>query len=165
MNENVKKLLENSNYINKEIKENEINGSYYRWLTKEIKDSINVFTPCVESVQKIEKPQQAELLLNNDYKYDDNPSLEIKTSGIIKNGFSRSTCGVVIKFDKLNIDKYNRVSIWMNIKATGYQNFYFHFRLGKKGSTHTASVEVNKWQKIKEKMKQHLKYFYSGSNE
>ena len=148
MNENVKKLLENSNYINKEIKENEINGSYYRWLTKEIKDSINVFTPCVESIQKIEKPQQAELLLNNDYKYDDTPSLEIKTSGIIKNGFSRSTCGVVIKFDKLNIDKYNRVSIWMNIKATGYQNFYFHFRLGKKGSTHTASVEVNKWQKI-----------------
>lgn len=148
MNENIKKLLSDSNYISKEIKEIEEDSSYYRWLNKDIKNSINVFTPSKESIERIDKPEQGELILNNDVLYNGCPSLEIKTSGIIKNGFSRSTCGIVVKFKKINIKNYNRVSIWMNIKATGYQNFYFHFRVGKKGDTHTASVEVNRWQRI-----------------
>lgn len=156
MNDNIKKILEETNYINKEIKEIEENGGYYRWLNKEVKEFINIFTPSKESVEKIEKPLQADLLLNNEVKYEDSPSLEIKTTEIIKNGFSRSTCGVIIKFDKINIEKYNRVSIWMNIRATGFQNFYFHFRLGKKGPTHTASVEINKWQKIMWELDQKL---------
>ena len=72
------------------------------------------------------------LNINENVVFESIPSLEIKTNKIIKNGFSSSTCGIKINFDKVNLSTFNRVSIWMNINATGYQNFYFHFMLGKK---------------------------------
>ncbi len=144
----INNILEQTNYVRKEIKDDNKNGSQYRWENKIIKQSKSIFIPNEELIKNIKKPESGNLFLNKEYIYENNPSLEIKIDGIVKNGFSRSTCGIVINFEKTNIENYNRVSLWINIKATGYQNFYFHFRLGNNGPTHTASVEVNKWQRI-----------------
>lgn len=148
MNSNIKKILKETNYVNKEIKVDESKSSYVRWENKKIKQKINIFQPSEKSMCNIIAPKEGQLLLNKDVKFEDKESAEIRVQKIIKNGFSRSTCGITINFDKINITQFNRVSLWINIKATGYQNFYFHFMLGNSGITHTASVEINKWQRI-----------------
>lgn len=148
MNKDIKQILKDTNTIRKEIKEDIENSSYNRWINKKVLDKKIIFIPSSQSINLISKPSKGELLLNDEVKYEELPSLEIKSSGVIKNGFSRSTNGIVIPFEKTNINKFNRVSIYLNIKAEGYQNFYFHFMLGKKGIVHTASVEINKWQRI-----------------
>ena len=148
MNEKIIKILDDTNYVNKEILDNYENGSYYRWENKEVKNKFNIFTPSRSAILNIKEPKDGRLNINESVIFESIPSLEIKTNKIIKNGFSSSTCGIKINFDKVNLLTFNRVSIWMNINATGYQNFYFHFMLGKKGIVHTASVEIGKWQKI-----------------
>ena len=148
MNKEIEAILENTDFIREEIKEDYTKGSNYRWETKEVKNKKIIFIPSEENIKEIEKPKQGVLLFNKKEQFENIPSLEIKTEGIIKNGFSRSTCGIEIKFEKTNLDRFNRVSIWMNIQATGYQNFYFHFMIGRKGDVHTASIEVGKWQRI-----------------
>ena len=148
MNENIIKLLENSNFITKEIKDHSGRSSQLRWENKEVKSFKTIFKPSEESLKYVSTPIDGTISINENVVYNNDPSLEIKTSKIIKNGFSRSTCGIKIDFDKTKLNKFNRVSLWINIKATGFQNFYFHFMLGKKGIVHTASVEINKWQRI-----------------
>lgn len=149
MNDNIKKILEDSNYINKQLFDDIKNSSQYRWENKEIKQQLLIYKPSIESLKNITPPKTGEIFINNDIHDENNCSLEIKTNGIIKNGFSRSTCGIVINFDKVNMDNYNRVYLNIFIKATGYQNFYFHFQLGSsKGIVHTASIPVNKWTKV-----------------
>ena len=149
MNDNIKKILEDSNYINKQLFDDIKNSSQYRWENKEIKHQLLIYKPSIESLNNITPPKTGELFISNDIHDENNCSLEIKTNGIIKNGFSRSTCGIVINFDKVIMDNYNRVYLNIFIKATGYQNFYFHFQLGSsKGIVHTASIPVNKWTKV-----------------
>jgi len=148
MNEKIEKMLIESNYVNKEIGENYSDGSYYRWENKEVKHRKNIFTPSNQIEGKIIKPNGMELSLNNNVQHDLCPSIEIKTNKILNDSFSPSTTGIKIFFDNVEIRKYNRISIWMNIKAVGFQNFYCRFMLGKKGFAHIASVEVDKWQRI-----------------
>jgi len=149
MNEKIQKILEDSNYINKQIFDEHKNSSQHRWENKEVKNEFIIFKPSTESIKKITPPKTGEMLISKDVFYNNDCSLEIKTSEIIKNGFSRSSCGIVINFDKVNMNKYNRVYLNIFIRATGYQNFYFHFQLGgKENIVHTASIPVNKWTKV-----------------
>ena len=98
MNDNIKKILEDSNYINKQLFDDIKNSSQYRWENKEIKHQLLIYKPSIESLNNITPPKTGELFINNDIHDENNCSLEIKTNGIIKNGFSRSTCGIVINF-------------------------------------------------------------------
>ena len=149
MNKNVKKILKESNYVTKQIFSDDTKSSQYRWENKEVKDEILLYKPSIDTLTNIDKPEKGELLINHDVFYKNDCSLEIKTEGIIKNGFSRSTSGITIKFDEIDIEKYNRVYLNVYIKATGYQNFYFHFRLGDYNNiVHTASIKTNEWNKV-----------------
>ncbi len=148
MNEKIKKLLEDTNYINEEIQENFNNSSYYRWLNKKLISYKVLFMPCEYSIRYVTPPIKGTVSINKKVRFENNPSLEIKTNEIIKNGFSRSTCGIKISFDKIIVNRFNRVSIWVNISAEGYQNFYFHFNINNIDVVHTASVEIGKWQRI-----------------
>ncbi len=149
MNKNLKKILNDSNYITKQIFDNKENGSQYRWENKEIKSQIQIFKPSTESLGTITKPSVGQLLINKEIKKDNDCSLEIKINELIKNGFSRSSCGITINLEKINIDKFNRVCVNVFIKSIGYQNFYFHFRIGNEDNiVHTASVPVNEWTQV-----------------
>ena len=106
MNEKIQKILEDSNYINKQIFDEHKNSSQHRWENKEVKNEFIIFKPSTESIKKITPPKTGEMLISKDVFYNNDCSLEIKTSEIIKNGFSRSSCGIVINFDKVNMNKY-----------------------------------------------------------
>ena len=100
MNSNIKQILKETNYVNKEIKVDESKSSYVRWENKKIKQKINIFQPSEKSMCNIIEPKEGQLLLNKDVKFEDKESAEIRVQKIIKNGFSRSTCGITINFDK-----------------------------------------------------------------
>lgn len=142
----MEKVLE---YFNKEIKEENIKkNSYYRWLNKKVKNTYNIFTPNEQILKNIDINSNGSLSINNDILYKNNPSLEIKVNDFYEKKLSRFSVETVIRFPKIKIKKFNRISLWMNIKSIGFQNFYVHFQLGDKTENHTASVEINKWQRI-----------------
>lgn len=136
-------------YSNKEIKEENIqNNSYYRWSNKKIKKNYNLFTPNNKSLINIKTNDNGCLCINDNVLYENIPSLEIKVNNFEQKKLTRFSLETIITFPKLTIKKYNRISLWMNVKSIGFQNFYVHFQLGDKGETHTTSLEINKWQKI-----------------
>lgn len=144
---NISKLLNESKNINKEIFVCEENSKRYKWENKKVLKSKTLFIPNEENFEKVSKPKDGKLLLNNEI-LQEHSCLEIVANTNVENQFSRSTCGIVLNFDKVNTSDYNRVSVKIYIKATGFQNFYFHFRLGNKGETHTASIIPNRWENI-----------------
>lgn len=136
-------------YSNKELKEENIqNCSYYRWLNKRVKKSYNIFTPSNKLLNDTKINNNGCLSINDDVLYENIPSLEIKVNNFEQKKLTRFSLETIITFPKIKIQKYNRISLWMNVKSVGFQNFYIHFQLGNKGETHTASLETNKWQKI-----------------
>ena len=66
MNKNLKKILNDSNYINKQIFDNKENESQYRWANKEIINQVKIFEPSQESLEKIAKPSVGQLLINEE---------------------------------------------------------------------------------------------------
>lgn len=142
----MEKVLE---HFNKEMKEENIkNNSYYRWLNKKVINTYNIFTPEENILKNIVINSNGSLSINNDVLYKNNPSLEIKVNDFSQKKLSRFSVETVIRFPKIKIKKFNRISLWMNVKSVGFQNFYVHFQLGDKTENHTASVEINKWQRI-----------------
>lgn len=148
MTTNIKKILKNSNNIHKEILEDEEMGSFYRWENKEVIKKIELFTPNEDSLKNVVPPKVGQLILNNEFVYENDYSFEIKSSTMNLNSFSRSNSGIVINFAPVKMDNYNRINVYIYIKSTGYQNFYFHFKLGKNGVVNTASVTTNSWNRI-----------------
>ena len=76
MNSNIKKILKETNYVNKEIKVDESKSSYVRWENKKIKQKINIFQPSEKSMCNIIAPKEGQLLLNKDVKFEDKESAE-----------------------------------------------------------------------------------------
>lgn len=145
--EKASKLMKSSNNVHKEIFVNEEYGRSFKWENKKILKTLNLFTPNVNNFDHVNKPKDGELILNKDFIKEHN-CLEIKTNTNVENKFSRPTCGLTINFDKVDITEYNRVSVMVYIKAIGFENFYFHFRIGDKGEVHTASIIPNRWERI-----------------
>lgn len=147
MKENIKNILKITDNIHKEMI-NDIDSSEVRWQEKKVENSKVLFIPSKESFQNVSKPSTGNINLSNELLLDGIETLEIKTNTLIKNKFSRPTCGITINLDKQTISNFNRVSVWINIKSTGFQNFYFHFKLGTNGNVHTASIVPNKWTRV-----------------
>lgn len=135
--------------FSKELKEeNTDKNSYTRWINKKVINKENLFIPNTNKMKDISVNSNGSYRINEEVLFNDNPSLEIKPNNFNENKLKRFSLETIIKFKEIKIRKYNRISLWINIKAIGFQNFYFHFQLGENGETHTASVEINKWQRI-----------------
>ena len=103
MTTNIKKILKNSNNIHKEILEDEEMGSFYRWENKEVIKKIELFTPNEDSFKNVVPPKVGQLILNNEFVYENDYSFEIKSSTMNLNSFSRSNSGIVINFAPVKI--------------------------------------------------------------
>lgn len=135
--------------FSKELKEeNTDKNSYTRWINKKVINKENLFIPNINKMKDISVNSNGSYRINEEVLFNNNLSLEIKPNNFDENKLKRFSLETIIKFKEIKIRKYNRISLWINIKAIGFQNFYFHFQLGENGETHTASVEINKWQRI-----------------
>lgn len=146
MDQFIKELLDKTNYVHEELVSDNNDCSYQRWTNKEVLESKVIFEPKFDNFNTVIKPQAGSIELSNNYTYDTEYSLLLKENTDVEGLVNRPTCGIEINIPNQDLSKYNRCSTFVYIKATGYQNFYFHFSVGK--IVHTASIIPNQWNHI-----------------
>lgn len=146
MNDKIKQLLENTDYVHEEIINDQENCSYSRWLNKNVLKSKVIYEPMFDNFNRVTKPLAGTLELSKKFTYDTDYSLLLKENTNVEGMAVRPNCGITIDIDEQDLSEFNRCSIFIYIKATGYQNFYFHFSIGK--IVHTASIIPNQWNHI-----------------
>lgn len=148
----VDKLIKESFYAYKEIKDNEIDQAEHRWLNKKVDEYQVIYDgSTIDNVTLSNSNQEykAKMSLSENYVRGKS-SLLLEANTMIENIFPRPTFNLRIDFPKQNFSKYNRVSAWIYIESTGYQNFYFHFRFGNQGHEvlHAPSLIPNKMNHV-----------------
>lgn len=140
---NLKKWLKESEFAHVWVDENYKNSATFRWENKVVykrkrlwnnKDLTQVSLNGVGSLDYDEKLKAIKLVENDDVE-------EMTT---------RPSSTLNILLDSFDASEYNRVSIMVYIKATGFVNFYFHFCFGNNDSqvVHAPSIITNRWNKV-----------------
>lgn len=153
MKENLKLILDKTNYIRKEVKEEqinsvEVNGAKYRWLNKEVEKEISLFVPSVENLDLVSKPSYGSVSIKD---YEGNKTLLLETNNDIENIKPRPGCGITIKLDNLDLSEYNRIKMNVYLSLKGQQNIYVHFYIGNDSNvdnTHTEAIYANEWNEL-----------------
>lgn len=131
--EELKKLSKNAHVF---IEPNLEEDSSLRWKNKEVKKSLVLFN--ADSLEQL--------------SYSENLSVSLEDGFVVLNGKTtvtkkgpRPTLSVTLKLDSMNFEQYNRLSFYINPKAIGYPNFYFHFSLqnGDKWVDNAPSLNPN----------------------
>lgn len=128
----INKMIEDSFYAYKEIKEELNNSAEVRWLKKEVKDSLVLYDgSTLEGVElrNSNEEHKAIMTLSDKYKIHDK-SLVAVANPKIENIKPRPSFSFKLNFNKLDLSKYNRIRAKIYIESSGYQNFYFHFGFG-----------------------------------
>ena len=100
------------------MKPNLKEDSSTRWTNKKVYESLTIFDGT--SLEKI--------------SYKEDLKCELIDNKLVMFGMTyaegkspRPTLSVIINTNNLDLSSYNRLSFYVNPKAVGYQNFYFHF--------------------------------------
>lgn len=128
----INKMIEDSFYAYKEIKEELNNSAEVRWLKKEVKDSLVLYDgSTLEGVElrNSNEEHKAIMALSDKNKIHDK-SLVAVANPKIENIKPRPSFSFKLNFNKLDLSKYNRIRAKIYIESSGYQNFYFHFGFG-----------------------------------
>lgn len=146
--EELKKMLEDSLWAHKEVKENVSDGAYYRWLNKKVLDSKLIYNG--DTLDNVIANACLDISIDNNVYLNGSSSLKIYNKTTVENVIPRPWPSVKINVEEFDLSKYNRAVANVYIKAEGYQNFYIHFNVSsKENPAATAmSVETNKWVKL-----------------
>lgn len=139
----LKKWLKKSEYAHVWVDEDLKDGALYRWehkkvyLRKRIWNNNNLDDVSLKGVGDLSFDQQLH-------------TLKLVENDDVENLKVRPNCTLVFNLHNLDATKYNRVSLMMYIKATGFVNFYVHFGFGNSSDrvTHAPSIIPNKWNKV-----------------
>ena len=120
----IEELKRTSRHAHVFMKPNLDEDSSVKWKNKKVYRSLNIY--------------DGKTLDNLSYKED--LKCEIKNEKLVLNGLTyaegknpRPTLSIVINTNDLDLSDYNRLSFYVNPKATGYYNFYFHFGIKNDG--------------------------------
>ena len=120
----IEELKRTSRHAHVFMKPNLDEDSSTKWKNKKVYKSLNIY--------------DGKTLDNLSYKED--LKCEIKNGKLVLNGLTyaegknpRPTLSIVINTNDLDLSDYNRLSFYVNPKATGYYNFYFHFGIKNEG--------------------------------
>ena len=145
MKENLKLILDKTNYVRKEIKDIEENGAKYRWINKNVEKEKVLFSPNLETLELVSKPSYGSISID---EYDGKKTLLLQTNNDIENVNPRPGCGINIKLDVVDLSEYNRIKMWVYLSLKGQQNIYVHFLIGNDSEgeqTHTEAIYANQW--------------------
>lgn len=148
MNEKLKKIIEDTNYIRKEVKDVFENGAKYRWINKEVSKEEVLFKPSVENMGLVSEPNYAKISYA---KYDNKDTLLLEANNDIEALNIRPACSFNIKLDSVDLTEFNRIKTWIYLDIKGQENMYVHFYVGNDsdaGKAHTESVYANKWNEV-----------------
>lgn len=118
-----------------------------RWRQKQVHDSLCIYD-CT-SLEKVNLRGIGSLELGSKDQYE--KCLILSTNTDIEGVTPRPSSELSLKFDGLNLSKYNRISVMVYPEAKGHVNFYFHFSLFNKdgkGLTHAPSLIPNEWNHV-----------------
>lgn len=135
-------LINKSNAARKEIYENELNSSSYRFNNKQVYDRLVIYN--ADTLENVNLIGRGSISIE---KIDGDDALCLSTNTDIENITPRPSSSLYFSFNHLDLTKYNRISSMIYIEATGYQNFYFHFMFGNESAytNHAPSIYPNKW--------------------
>ncbi|MDF2700324.1 MAG: hypothetical protein K0Q49_1882 [Haloplasmataceae bacterium] len=143
---NLDELIKNSRYAHKEMKANLENDAETRWLNKKVYESRQLYQG--DRIENVELIGTGTLEISKDIDGKNNLLLTVNTK--VENVNPRPSAIIKIKLNREDLSLYNRISLWVYPKATGYQNFYFHFNIGNNGNeqVHAPSLEPNVWNHV-----------------
>ena len=143
MNLNELKIL--SNGARKEIKFEEKDSAYFKWLNKEVTDRLVIFDG--SDYDACTLSGRGSLSLSPKVSPDEKMIICITTNTDIENVIPRPYTELKISLKHHDLSRFNRAHVKMYIEATGYQSFYHHFLFGNDGAqtNHAPAIEPNKW--------------------
>lgn len=144
--EKLNDLIIKSNFAHKEMKI--VNhSSEKRWEEKKVYESITLYKS--NTLENVTLPKNGTISLSKEIALNDS-SLCVKVDTNVEGISPRPSCGFYISFKEMDLTSYNRLSFFVYPKATGYQNFYFHFSLGNSGQEelHAPSLTPNVWNHV-----------------
>ncbi len=138
-------LIKNSRCAHLPIQIDKKDDASNRWNNKVIYDAICLYHS--NTLENVTLNGLATLNLSNEYTHNNEMSLHFVADTKIENITPRPFPSIKIAFDKINLEKYNRISLSVYPKAIGHVNFYFHFTFGDKGKqeVHAPSLTPNMW--------------------
>ncbi|MFA5748913.1 MAG: glycoside hydrolase family 9 protein [Bacilli bacterium] len=130
------------------IKENYKNGAEYRWNNKKILKEKILFAG--NSLNNIEPTGITNIELNDKIVLNYDKSVLIKAYTNVENIIPRPNFGLKVNLNGINLEEYNRTSLWIYPKAVGYYNFYYHISLKNSDSyqLHAPSLKPNQWNHV-----------------
>jgi len=123
----LKKVLKDSSYAYKEMAADLSECAETRWLNKKVEDFVTIHSSGHR--EQVRVTGQATLEVAKEMKYEGRACLCLTADTRIENIQPRPGCGLEIALDKTDLSAYNRISAWIYLELTGFQNFYFHFSL------------------------------------
>lgn len=144
----VEQLKKTSKYAHKVMTIEKIDDASFRWHNKEVIDRLCLYRS--NTLENVTLNGKANLSLSNEYTYNNEMSLYFEADTKVENVIPRPFPNIKIHFDKVNLEKYNRVSLYVYPKAIGHVNFYFHFAFGDDGCevVHAPSLTPNMWNHV-----------------
>lgn len=148
---NYKKHLEYTNYLHKEMIE-EDTYSFESLIKEKTNESLSkkkiIFEP---SMDIYSLKGRGNISLSNEHTLNYQKSLVLETNTDIENVFPRPSSTISFSLDHVNLNDYNYIGAYVYVEATGYEGFYFHFMTGNNGhfTNHAPIVIPNKWQFIR----------------
>ena len=113
MNDKIKQLLENTDYVHEEIINDQENCSYSRWLNKNVLKSEVIYEPMFDNFNRVTKPLAGTLELSKKFTYDTDYSLLLKENTNVEGMAVRPNCGITIDIDEQDLSEFNRCSIFI----------------------------------------------------
>lgn len=139
-----------SNNARRGITEQIENGARSRWDKKPVLKYKTIFSPSDEILKELTLNQFGKFSINTEFSKLGKSTLQIDVNTEIEGKGIRPACGFTYKCDSLDLSEYNRISVWMYVKASGYDGVYTHFFCSNAGEadSHTENVPTNKWVKV-----------------
>lgn len=128
----INKMIKDSFYAYKEIKEDVNNGAEIRWINKEVKKTKLLYDGSTMDnieLRNSNSDHSAVIMLNEKHKIHQKSLLAVANPNI-ENIKPRPSFSLKFNFPKINLNEFNRIRAKIYIEAPGYQNFYFHFGFG-----------------------------------
>ena len=130
------------------ISENYSNGAEYRWNNKKVYEEKILFKG--NDFSNIEATGMAKLEFSKKHLLSYDKNVVIKANTDVENIQPRPTFGIKLDLKGMDLEDYNRISLWIYPKATGYFNFYYHINFKSSDSyhLHAPSLIPNKWNHV-----------------
>lgn len=146
--EDLKKLIQDSFFANKEMKVDLNHSAEKRWNNKTIEKEQIVYD--CKTMNHATFHGVGEFSYSREVMFHQKPTMKIKTLTDIEDMRPRPSSSIHIPLDRENWNDFNRFSVWVYPKSIGFQNFYFHFSIftTKDSVVHAPSLTPNEWNHI-----------------